>query len=183
VGGVDDGIQAGVMRRAMGQFATGVTVITTVDDEAAPAGCTVSAFCSLSLEPPLVLVCIGKDRLMHALLTEGPGYAVNVLAAHQRDVAYRFARPGIDRFAGVPVGEGRHGVPLIQGALAQIQCDRHSVLDGGDHSIVLGRVRQVALADGEPLLYGQGAFLNLPDQDGERTMATARHEWLLSAPW
>jgi flavin reductase (DIM6/NTAB) family NADH-FMN oxidoreductase RutF len=172
-----------LMRRAMGQFATGVTVITGVDGDGDPVGCTVSAFCSLSLDPPLVLACIGRGRGVHGPLSEGPGYAVNVLARSQREIAYAFARPGHDRFAGLPVREGRHGIPLIEGALAQIQCDRYSVLDGGDHAIVVGRVRQVDLTEGEPLLYSQGAFLDVPDRDWERVMATAPHEWLLSAPW
>jgi flavin reductase (DIM6/NTAB) family NADH-FMN oxidoreductase RutF len=172
-----------LMRRAMGQFATGVTVITALDGDGNPAGCTVSAFCSLSLEPPLVLACIGRARGVFRPLTEGPGYAVNVLAHDQREIAYAFARPGPDRFAGLSVRAGRHGVPLIEGALAQIQCDRHSVLDGGDHAIVVGRVRDVVLANGEPLLYSQGAFLDVPDRDWERVTATAPHEWLLSAPW
>ncbi|MCU1604343.1 MAG: flavin reductase domain protein FMN-binding protein [Modestobacter sp.] len=180
---VDADVDPGLMRRAMGQFATGVTVITTVTGDAEPVGCTVSAFSSLSLDPPLVLVCIGRDRGVHGPLSAGPGYSVNVLARSQREIAYAFARPGHDRFAGLPVREGRHGIPLIEGALAQIQCDRYGVLDGGDHVIVVGRVRQVEVAPGEPLLYSQGAFLDVPDQDWERVMATAPHEWLLSAPW
>ncbi|SFL39497.1 flavin reductase family protein [Geodermatophilus ruber] len=172
-----------LLRRAMGQFATGVTVITTVTEGSAPAGCTVNAFTSLSLDPPLVLVCIGRGRAMHPLLTEGPGYAVNVLAADQEPLAGTFARPGPDRFAGVAVRSGRHGVPLLEGAIAHIECDRYGVLDGGDHAIVVGRVRDLHVGDGEPLLYSQGAFLDLPRQDWERATADARHEWLLSAPW
>jgi flavin reductase (DIM6/NTAB) family NADH-FMN oxidoreductase RutF len=172
-----------LMRRAMGQFATGVTVITAVTGGAAPVGCTVNAFSSLSLDPPLVLVCIGRDRHMHAVLREAPGFAVNVLSVDQRAVATAFARPGADRFAGVAVRTGRHGIPLLNGAIACIECDRHDVLDGGDHVIVIGRVQEIRIEEGEPLLYSQGAFLHLPRQDWERAMATAPHEWLLSAPW
>jgi len=179
----DVDIDPRLMRRAMGQFATGVTVITSVTGQGRPVGCTVSAFSSLSLDPPLVLVCIGKDRSMHPVLTAGPGFVVNVLAAGQQAIASAFARPASDRFAGLRVQEGRHDIPLIDGAIARIQCDLHSVLDGGDHAIVVGRVRQVNLRDGEPLLYSQGAFLELPEKDWERAMATAPHEWLLSAPW
>ena len=180
---VDTDVDPGLVRRAMGQFATGVTVITSVTGNAEPVGCTVSAFASLSLDPPLVLVCIGRDRRMHDPLTSGPGFTVNVLAHDQRDVAYAFARAGRDRFARLAVRPGRHGIPRIDGALAQIQCDLHGVLDGGDHAIVVGRVRQVELAPGEPLLYSQGAFLDVPDADWERVTATAPSEWLLSAPW
>jgi flavin reductase (DIM6/NTAB) family NADH-FMN oxidoreductase RutF len=174
---------AAAMRRAMGQFATGVTLVTTVTSDGAPAGCTVSAFCSLSLDPPLVLVCIDRARAMHELLTTAPGYAVNVLHADQRDLALRFARPGDDRFAGLDLHQGRHNIPLIGGAIAHIECDRHAVLDGGDHTIILGRIQGLAVHDGEPMLYVQGAFLDLPKPHWDRAVANAPHEWLLTAPW
>jgi len=171
------------IRRAMGQFASGVTVITTVTPGGEPAGCTVSAFCSLSLDPPLVLVCIDKARAMHELLTTAPGYVVNVLHADQQDLAQRFARRGDDRFTGLTVHYGRHNIPLISGAIAHIECDRHTVLDGGDHTIILGRIQGLAVHDGEPLLYARGAFLNLPKPQWQRALADAPHEWLLTAPW
>ena len=171
------------MRRAMGQFATGVTIITTVTGEGQPAGCTVSAFSSLSLDPPLVLVCIDQGRLMHEQLTGAPGYIVNVLRTDQRDLAVRFAGRGEDRFNGLRTTAGRHGIPLIDGAIAHIQCDLHSVLDGGDHAIVVGRVRALATQAGDPLLYAQGAFLDLPPAQWEFALADAQHEWLLNAPW
>ena len=177
------GPDATLLRRALGQFATGVTVITTVGPDGEPAGCTVSAFCSLSLDPPLVLVCIDRARAMHALLTEAPGYVVNVLRADQRDLALRFARRGSDRFSGLTVRPGRHDIPHLGGAIAHLECDRHAVLDGGDHAIVLGRVRSVAVHDGEPLLYTRGTFLNLPKAQWERALADAPPEWLLTAPW
>ena len=180
---LDGAPDAGSMRRAMGQFATGVTVITTVTGERQPAGCTVSAFSSLSLHPPLVLVCIDQGRAMHQQLTNAPGYVVNVLCTDQRELAVRFAGRGEDRFAGLRTTPGRHGIPLIDGAIAHIQCDLHAVLDGGDHAIVVGRVRALATHVGDPLLYAQGAFLDLPPAQWERAFADAQHEWLLNAPW
>jgi flavin reductase (DIM6/NTAB) family NADH-FMN oxidoreductase RutF len=171
------------MREAMGRFATGVTVVTTVDADGRPAGCTISAFCSLSLDPPLVLVCVGRGRRMHALLAAAPGFAVNVLAAHQRDVATAFARTPHDRFAGLATRPGRAGARLLDGAVAHIECDRETVLDGGDHAIVVGLVRAVTTFPGEPLLYARGAFLDLPGPAWDRAAAGAPHEWLLSAPW
>jgi flavin reductase (DIM6/NTAB) family NADH-FMN oxidoreductase RutF len=180
---LDGGPDAGSMRRAMGQFATGVTVITTVTGEREPTGCTVSAFSSLSLDPPLVLVCIDRRRAMHQHLTAAPGFAVNVLRADQRELAVRFAGHGGDRFAGLRTTPGRHGIPLIDDAIAYIQCDLHSVLDGGDHAIVVGRVRELATHEGDPLLYAQGAFLDLPPAQWEGALADAQHEWLLNAPW
>ncbi|WP_328610647.1 flavin reductase family protein [Amycolatopsis sp. NBC_00345] len=180
---VDGTPDAGSMRRAMGQFATGVTVLTTVTGEGRPAGCTVSAFSSLSLDPPLVLACIDRGRAMHEHLTTAPGYVVNVLRTDQRELAVRFAGRGADRFAGLRTRPGRHGIPLIDGAIAQIQCDPHAVLDGGDHAIVVGRVRALATHAGDPLLYAQGAFLDLPAAHWESALADAQHEWLLNAPW
>lgn len=171
------------MRLAMSQFATGVTVVTTVAPTGDPAGCTVSAFSSLSLDPPLVLVCIGQERSIHAVLRDGPGFAVNILTVEQRAVAYSFAKGDHDRFAATASLDGRHGIPLIQDALAHIQCDLHALLDGGDHTIVVGRVRQVDLGEGEPLIYHHGNFLDFPTSDWERAAATAAPEWLLSAPW
>jgi flavin reductase (DIM6/NTAB) family NADH-FMN oxidoreductase RutF len=171
------------MRGAMGQFATGVTIITTVTDEGEPAGCTVSAFSSLSLDPPLVLVCIDQGRVMHQHLTAASGYVVNVLRTDQRELAVRFAGRGEDRFIGLRTTPGRHGIPLIDGAIAHIQCDLHAVLDGGDHAIIVGRVRALATHAGDPLLYAQGAFLDLPPAQWEFALADAQHEWLLNAPW
>jgi flavin reductase (DIM6/NTAB) family NADH-FMN oxidoreductase RutF len=171
------------MRRAMGQFATGVTVITTVNGEGQPTGCTLSAFSSLSLDPPLVLVCIDRRRAIHQQLTAAPGYVVNVLRTDQRELAVRFAGRDMDRFAGLRTTAGRHGIPLIDGAIAHIQCDAHSVLDGGDHAIIVGRVRALATHAGDPLLYAQGAFFHLPPAQWEVALADAQHEWLLNAPW
>jgi flavin reductase (DIM6/NTAB) family NADH-FMN oxidoreductase RutF len=172
-----------LLRRALGQFATGVTVITTVGPDGEPAGCTVSAFCALSLDPPLVLVCIDKARAMHQLLTTAPGYVVNVLRADQQDLALRFARPGGDRFSGLSLHHGRHDIPHLGAAIAHLECDRHAVLDGGDHAIILGRVQGLAVHDGEPLLYTRGTFLNLPKAQWDRALADAPPEWLLTAPW
>jgi flavin reductase (DIM6/NTAB) family NADH-FMN oxidoreductase RutF len=180
---LDETPGAASMRRAVGQFATGVTIITTVTSEGEPAGCTVSAFSSLSLDPPLVLVCIDQGRVMHQQLTAAPGYVVNVLRTDQRELAVRFAGRGEDRFTGLRTAPGRHGIPLIDGAIAHIQCDLHSVLHGGDHAIIVGRVRALATHAGDPLLYAQGAFLDLPPAQWEFALADAQHEWLLNAPW
>ncbi|NMH99554.1 flavin reductase family protein [Pseudonocardia acidicola] len=175
-------IEAAEFRRALGQFATGVTVISTTTPDRRPVGCTVSAFCSLSLDPPLVLVCLNRDRAMHHVLAGAPGYAVSILASDQGELARDFARPQPDRFAGVAHSAGRYG-PHLHGAIAHLDCGRHELLDGGDHVIVVGRVEALRVHEGEPLLYAQGAFLDLPGPDWRRATATAPHEWLLSAPW
>jgi flavin reductase (DIM6/NTAB) family NADH-FMN oxidoreductase RutF len=150
------------VREAMGRFPTGVTIVTTRTRDGSLAGCTVNAFCSLSLSPPLVLVCIGKRRRMHELLTGADGFAVNVLRHDQAHLARLFGGPDGDRFAAVEWTPGYLGVPVLVGTLAGIQCRRWAVQDGGDHSIVIGRVLDLATADGEPLLYSQGTFVPLP---------------------
>lgn len=171
------------LRDAVGRFATGVTVVTSLSEEGAPVGCTVSAFSSVSLAPPLVLVCIDSGRFMHRALTTGPGFVVNVLAADQAALALSFARPSDDKFAGIQFQNSPGGIPMLDGALAHLHCTRHSVLDGGDHAIVLGRVTDIGTADGEPLLYSQGAFLDIQPAEWDRAVARAPHEWLQSAPW
>ena len=113
-----------LVREAMGRFASGVTIVTTRTHDGNPAGCAVSAFCSLSLSPPLVLVCIGKDRRMHGPLTAAGGFAVNVLRHDQAELAKRFAEPDPDRFAGVVSTPGYLGVPVLAGAIASVECRR-----------------------------------------------------------
>jgi Flavin reductase like domain len=141
------------------------------------------AFSSLSLDPPLVLVCIDRGRYMHQVLSAARGFAVHVLRADQRDIALNFARRDADRFGGLDSQPGRHGAALITGAIAHVECDVHSILDGGDHPIIVGQVEGVAVHSGDPLLYAQGAFLEMPKPDWDRALADAPHEWLLSAPW
>jgi flavin reductase (DIM6/NTAB) family NADH-FMN oxidoreductase RutF len=175
-------ISPAAMREAMGRFVTGVTIITTLDTTGSPAGCTVSAFSSVSLDPPLVLVCIDTSRFMHGLLTGGPGFAVNVLSSLQADLALSFARPA-DKFARVAHHPGSFGIPLLDGAIAHVQCTRHAVHDGGDHAIVVGRVCDIRVAAGEPLLYSSGRFLDIEPRAWDEALAVAPHEWLRSAPW
>jgi flavin reductase (DIM6/NTAB) family NADH-FMN oxidoreductase RutF len=173
-------VEPGHFRHALGQFATGVTVITTTTADG-PVGVTVSAFCSLSLDPPLVLACLSRDRSMHRALRSAPGFGVSILASDQGVLARDFARPA-DRFAGVGHSPGRYG-PHLDGAIAHLDCAVHEIRDGGDHVIVLGLVEALQVHAGEPLLYAQGAFLDLPGPDWERAAASAPQEWLLSAPW
>ncbi|MCK8647135.1 flavin reductase family protein [Mycobacterium colombiense] len=176
------------MRRTLGRFMTGVTVVTAITQEGQPAGCTVSAFSSLSLDPPLVLVCVNQGRNMHHVLETAPGFAVNILRADQRDVALSFAHIRVDRFAGLHAVAGRHRAPLLDGAIAHVECDRYAVLEGGDHRIVVGRVRRLAAYDGEPLLYASGRFLDLSPCAWDRAPTdvgpdTGVNEWMLSASW
>ena len=148
-------------RIAMSRFASGVTVVTTKSDAGQPSGITVSAFASLSLEPPLVLVCIDKRASIHDLLVEGRYFAVNVLAEEQEIISRRFASRDTDRFSGTGYTDGVTGVPILSDVLAAIECRIVHTYPGGDHTIVVGEVERTAVEDGKPLAYFRGGYAQL----------------------
>ncbi len=148
-------------RRALGQFATGVTVVTTRNAADRPLGLTVSAFCSLSLRPPLVLVCIGRGAAATAGLRESGLFAVSVLREEQEEVSRRFARKGRDKLRGFAFEPGRHRLPLVPGALAQLQCRVRSFHEEGDHTVWVGEVLAVRVGRGRPLLHHAGRYRRL----------------------
>ncbi len=145
-------------RRALGQFPSGVTVVTTRDGSGRPHGLTVSAFCSVSLHPPLVLVCIDHRSEANAGMRESGLFAVSVLAEDQEDVSRRFAAHGRAKVESFPFVEGKHGVPLVPGALAHVECRVRSFHDEGDHAVWVGEVRALAVHPGRPLLHHAGAY-------------------------
>lgn len=160
------GVEADLFKAALGRFASGVTAIT-VHHDGKDHGMTASAFCSLSLQPPLVLVCVKKGNHTHKLLEEAGAYAINLLDQAQESVSNRFAgwwEEGKSKWADLDVSRGPvSGAALIGGSLASLDCTLHSVLDGGDHSIFVGEV-QNAVLNGEdrdalnPLLYFAGSY-------------------------
>jgi 3-hydroxy-9,10-secoandrosta-1,3,5(10)-triene-9,17-dione monooxygenase reductase component len=162
-------VTAAAFRHAMGHFATGVTVITSVDRSGQPVGSTANAVSSLSLDPPLVLACFDLASVtLHAIRSHG-AFVVNVLAAGQRHLSVNFARrgPAAD-WAGVDHGPGITGSPRLHGAIALMECEVVHRLPGGDHEIVVGRVRAVEtseLAD-EPLLFWRGGYASLAAHGG-----------------
>ncbi|CCK26808.1 hypothetical protein BN159_2429 [Streptomyces davaonensis JCM 4913] len=139
-------------RRALSHVATSVSVVTTFDDRGQPYGVTVGSLCSLSLTPPLVLFCLDRGGSAHAVVTAARRFGVHVLGAGQQPLARRFAARGEDRAAGLVRGE-LHGVPMVPGALATVVCSRHTVVEAGDHSVVIGLVEHADVTDGAPLLY------------------------------
>jgi 3-hydroxy-9,10-secoandrosta-1,3,5(10)-triene-9,17-dione monooxygenase reductase component len=155
------GVDAASFRRALGQFATGVTVVTTRDAAGHPLGLTVSAFCSVSLHPPLVLVCIDHRSEANAAMRESGLFAVNVLAEGQEEVSRRFAAPGRAKLQGFEFAEGKHGLPLVAGALAHVECRVRSFHDEGDHAVWVGEVRSLSAHPGRPLLYHSGSYRTL----------------------
>jgi 3-hydroxy-9,10-secoandrosta-1,3,5(10)-triene-9,17-dione monooxygenase reductase component len=154
-------IDAHSFRRALGQFASGVTVVTTRDASGRALGLTVSAFCSVSLHPPLVLVCIEQRAEANLGLRESGLFAVSVLGEEQEDVSRHFAGRSRDKFATFDVVEGYRGLPLVPGALAHMQCRVRSFHEEGDHTVWVGEVMALATHPGRPLLYHAGGYRRL----------------------
>ncbi|SDS94184.1 p-hydroxyphenylacetate 3-hydroxylase reductase component [Pseudomonas oryzae] len=154
----DSGLDPRAFRRALGNFATGVTIVTARAPSGEQAGVTANSFNSVSLDPPLILWSIDKRSASHAVFAAASHFAVNILAADQIELSNHFARPQEDKFAGVAVEPGLGGAPLLPDCAARFQCERHVEVDGGDHWILIGRV--VAFDDfgRSPLLYHQGAY-------------------------
>jgi flavin reductase (DIM6/NTAB) family NADH-FMN oxidoreductase RutF len=151
-------------RQAIGRFATGVAVITTRDGGRL-AGMTASAVASLSLDPPMLLVCINNRLPTHEALERSRRFGVNVLGEHDEQLALRFARPSEDKFAGLSVDLAR-GVPLLERAIARFVCDLHERLDGGDHSIFTGAIRHCEhVPNRRPLLYFASTFGGIQQVD------------------
>jgi len=154
-------VSAAEFKRAVGQFASGVTVVTTRDGDQ-PLGLTVSSFCSVSLEPPLVLVSIDRRAEALAGLRASGLFGVSVLSEGQEDVSRRFARAGPAKFEGLATETGQLGVVLIPGALAQLECRVAASHEAGDHVLFVGRVERVEVRPGRPLLYHASAYHRLP---------------------
>jgi flavin reductase (DIM6/NTAB) family NADH-FMN oxidoreductase RutF len=148
-------------RRVLGHFATGVTIVTTCDADARPSGLTVSAFAALSLDPPLVLVCVDHKSQTYPALRERGRFAVNVLSLGQEAISRRFASTRLDKFDGLVYRLSDLGLPLLEAALAHIECVTVSTHVEGDHTIFVGRVERTAVGHGDPLLYFRGQYNRL----------------------
>jgi flavin reductase (DIM6/NTAB) family NADH-FMN oxidoreductase RutF len=162
------GVPAARFRHAMGHFATGVTVVTSVGADGTPVGTTANAVSSLSLDPPLILVCFDRESLtLDSIRTHG-AFVVNVLAAQQRQLSVNFARRGLSAaWHEVRHRPGRTGSPRLDGVLAALECTVEHCLPGGDHEIVIGRVRDVETSGEEgavPLLYWRGGYSSVESQ-------------------
>ena len=149
---------ARAFRRALGNFATGVTVVTAATASGRKVGVTANSFNSVSLDPPLILWSIDKRSNSHEVFEEASHFAVNVLAADQIDLSNNFARPKDDRFAEIEFEPGEGGSPVFADCSARFHCEKFQQVDGGDHWIMIGKV--VAFDDfgRSPLLYHQGAY-------------------------
>ncbi|RWU22928.1 flavin oxidoreductase [Pseudomonas alkylphenolica] len=145
-------------RRALGNFATGVTVVTAASADGRKVGVTANSFNSVSLEPPLILWSIDKRSSSHEVFEAASHFAVNVLAADQIDLSNNFAKPKDDRFAGIEFEVGEGGAPLLVDCAARFHCEKYQQVDGGDHWIMIGKVVAFDDCGRSPLLYHQGAY-------------------------
>lgn len=153
------------LRRALGQFGTGVALITA-QTGVGPLGITANSFSSVSLDPPLVLWCAARSSLRHDGFVQAPSFCIHVLSAEQMDVAKHFAAQGHD-FSSYPWEAGPNGAPTLHGCLATFHCDTHAVHGAGDHSIILGQITSAAMQpeESDGLLFKRGKFGRFtPDQ-------------------
>lgn len=149
------------LRDALGCFATGVTVVTCLHD-GEPTGLTVNSFTSVSLDPPLLLVCIGKSAASARALTTASHFAINVLQTGQQPASIRFSTRAEDRFGTTAWACGEAGSPILEQSLGVFECERFAVYDGGDHHILVGRVVKASFDAGlDPLLYFRGRYRRL----------------------
>lgn len=154
-----------LFRRVLGHFASGVTVVTAVDTEGDARGITVSAFSSVSLAPPLVLVCVENRAAFCEVITTAKHFAVNLLSSAQQHLSEHFASKQISKFEGINYELGVTGAPLLAGTLGNVECSRYELLEGGDHIIVLGKVEYLTVNGGEPLIHFAGKYRFLQTRD------------------
>jgi len=148
------------LRRAFGNFATGVTIVTTLDAQGKPCGFTANSFTSVSIDPPLLLVSIARSAFGCEVFTAAKGFAVNILARDQRELSNRFAAAGTDKFAGLDWQGKEGGSPIIDGVVAWFDCSHHQQVDAGDHIILIGRVLDYAYNTHTPLGFCRGAYVS-----------------------
>lgn len=150
-------------RRACGRFATGVTIATVFDQKGIPHGLTVSSFTSVSLHPPLLLICLGHEVTVIEAFRAAQYFGINVLSGAQQKLSEHFARKGHDRFVGLEWERGESSVPMLPGAIAAIECRTHDRITSGDHDIFIGEMLRGKVHEGEPLIYFASRYRKLGD--------------------
>lgn len=152
-------VDAKALRRALGAFLTGVTVVTTADEEGVPWGFTANSFTSVSLDPPLILVCVAEGATCYPAFRACRSFAVNILAEGQDEVSMRFASKQPDKFSGIAAESRATGAPVLDGSLAWLDCSVHDKIEAGDHLILIGRVEAFDGGAGRPLGYYRGNYV------------------------
>ena len=163
-------LEAAQFRKAMGCFATGVTIIT-LDLEGEVHGMTANAFASVSLDPMLVLVCVDRRAATHAHLHSKKRFGINVLCEDQRAISEYYARPTrthaqAEEEAGARFDRTAHGTPMLRGALAYLECRLHSAQDAGDHTIFIAEVEDAVVREGQPLIFFRGKYRGVGEEVG-----------------
>ena len=154
-------IDADTFRSVLGRFSSGVTIVTACDAQGVDHGMTVSAFCSLSLDPPMVLFCVDHAASMHEMLLSHPRCGVSILSANQEAYSRRFADQDNERFDGIAYSRGDSGCVLLDDALAHLEVRLITHHDGGDHTVFIAQVDRAEPRDGRPLLYYRGGYAQL----------------------
>ena len=181
-----ESIDPGELRRALGTFATGVTVVTTIDEDGAPRGFTANSFTSVSLDPPLILVCLAKTAASCPVYQAAGSFAVNILSEDQKEVSAAFASRTADRFASVNWSGRVTGCPVFEGVVAWLDCRMHEVVDAGDHFILIGRIVAYDYTASSPLGFCRGAYVSFglardavraaEEDESTRLLALIEHE-------
>ena len=169
------GIDALEFRKALGTFATGVTIITTRAPDGTPLGLTVNSFNSVSLNPPLVLWSLANNSMSLAAFRAAPVWAVHVLATDQEDLSGRFARRGEDKFAGLDVDTGLENIPLLKGCSARFQCRTAFQQEGGDHVIFVGEVLSFDRSESAPLVFHGGRYAHATKREPVASKPRSAH--------
>ena len=148
-------------RAALGQFPSGVTIVTTKDADGRLHGLTVSAFASVSLEPPMILVCVDKRAGSHSAFTESGAFVVHILAEEHEHHSNQFASHSSDKFDGIEYRNGIAEIPILENTLVALECRLAHAHEGGDHTIFVGEIERAEIKDGNPLIYWQGDYRKL----------------------
>lgn len=161
---VESLIQPAELRSFASHFATGVAVVTTRDAAGAPFGLTMNAVTSLSLNPPLLLVCLQNDSTTLGALNESHCFGLHYLATGQQALSALFSTKAENKFAGLDYAIGMLGCPILSGVVAASECEVVNRYPGGDHTIIVGAVRSIIVSGGQPLVYHRGQYFDLADQ-------------------
>jgi len=153
-----------IYRKALSRFATGVTIVTGLTADGEPVGVTVNAFSSVSLDPPLILICLANETGSLEAFTKGHGFCVNILEQSQQGLSDSFAGPQEHKFKNQSFETWNNGCPILPDCLVNLECTRVNVIEGGDHVIVIGHVERIEQTEsGKPLMYFSSAYDRLGD--------------------
>lgn len=154
-------VDQSAFRSVLGRFATGVTIVTTLDRRGRDAGMTVSALSSVSLDPPLILICIDHSASIYNTLSKATSFVVNILSEGQEALARRFAEKGANRFGGIGYERGENGAVVLLETLGYLECEVVARHEAGDHDVIIGEVEVAQSNEGKPLLYYRGGYAQL----------------------